>query len=255
MNKLRSKKIGLALGGGAVLGAAHIGVVKAIEEMDIPVEYISGTSIGALVAALFAFGMTGKEIEEIALDLRWIDMSGLALSNYGLLSNRKIKNFIRVHIGDVRFEESKIPLAIITTDLAKGEKVTFNRGRVAEAIMASCSIPGIFIPVEIEDRILVDGGIMENVPVPSLKEIGAKVTIGVDLNAKHSLTSPDNIIQVLINTIHITLRNATKDQADMADLLISPDLSEFNYYQTDQVAELIKKGYEESIKVLKDFKH
>jgi NTE family protein len=253
MSEVKNDKIGLALGGGAVLGAAHVGVVKALEELAIPIEYVSGTSIGSLVAALYAFGIKGNEMERIAMDLKWLDISGLTLSNYGLLSNKKMERFIMEHLGDVRFEDSEIPLAIIATNLTKGEKVMLNEGRVADAIMASCCIPGVFVPVEIDGNLLVDGGIMENVPIPSLKEIGAKFTIGVDLNAEHSLVKPNNIVEVIINTIHITLRNVTKSQAEKADLLITPDLSEFNYYQTDQVAELIKKGYEESKKVLKDF--
>ena len=249
MPEITNEKIGLALGGGAVLGAAHVGVVKALEEADIRIEYISGTSIGSLVAALYAFGISGKEMEKIARDLKWLDISSLTLSNFGLLSNKKMERFIMEHLGDVRFEDSEIPLAIIATNLSKGEKVMLNKGRVADAIMASCCIPGIFVPVEIEGNLLVDGGIMENVPIPSLKEIGAKYTIGVDLNAEHTLVEPGNIVEVIINTIHITLRNITKNQAEKADLLITPDLSEFNYYQTDQVAELIQKGYEESNKV------
>ena len=116
------KKIGLALGNGAVLGAAHIGVIRSIEEYDVPVEYISGTIIGAFIAALYAFDLGWQKIREIALDLDWLDISGLSLSEYGLLTNRKTGNVITESLGDVQFKDSRIPLAVIATDIARGKK-------------------------------------------------------------------------------------------------------------------------------------
>ncbi|HDP97696.1 MAG TPA: patatin, partial [bacterium] len=161
----RKNKIGLALGGGAVLGAAHIGVLKAMEELDIPVHFVAGTSIGALVAALYAFGKDYKQIEKIAAELDWLDVSGLSLSQYGLLSNKKLGKIINKAIGDVDFEDARIPLAMIATDISHGKEVVLKQGNVATAVMASTCIPGIFIPVEIEGKLLVDGGVVENVPI------------------------------------------------------------------------------------------
>ena len=250
MGKIETKNIGLALGGGAVLGAAHIGVIRAIEENELPIKYVSGTSIGALVAALYAFGKNWEEIREISKDLNWLDLSGLSISKYGLLSNKKIGNIIFDHLGDVELEESKIPLSIIATDIAAGKRVVLNDGSVADAVMASTCIPGIFEPIEKDDQLLVDGGIMENVPLVSLTEMGANYKIGVDLNSKQSLVKPGNIVELMINTVHITLRNVTRFQTPKADLLISPDLSDFNYYQISQVPALIQKGYSESKKAI-----
>ena len=252
MKKLKkNKKIGLALGGGAALGAAHIGVLRALEEFDISISYVAGTSIGAFVAAFFAFNVHWKKISEIALKLNWLDISAISLSKMALLSNEKLGNLITEHIGDVSFDQSKIPVAMISTNISNGEKVILKQGNVARAVMASTCIPGIFIPVEIEDKLLVDGGIVENVPITPLKEMGADFIIAVDLNAEYSHKKPGNIVEVLLNTFDFTLMNATKLQTEEADFLIKPDLSSFSIVDAKQTADLIEKGYQEAKKELK----
>jgi NTE family protein len=247
----KKKKIGLALGGGAVLGAAHIGVLKAIEEQKISINCIAGTSAGALVAALFAFGKSSDEIEKIAMDLDWFEISELSLSKYGLLSNKRLGKIITDNIGDVKFGDAGIPLAMVATDIATGKKVVLKKGKVEEAVMASTCIPGIFSPVEINKKMLVDGGIVDNVPVSVLKELGAGYLIGVDLYAEHTQQKPGNIIEIILNTYNFVLMNATKLQTGDADLLIKPDLSKFNMVDPEQVPDLIKKGYAEAKKALK----
>ena len=180
----RKKKIGLALGGGAVLGAAHIGVLKAIEEFNIPISYIAGTSIGAIISAFYAFGKNWEEMAILLKGLNWLDISRISLSQFGLLSNKKLGKLITDNLGDVTFDEACIPLAMIATDITSGEKVVLKSGNVAAAVMASSCIPGIFIPVEIDNRLLVDGELVENVPVTPLKEMGANFIISVDLFGK-----------------------------------------------------------------------
>ena len=238
-----NRKIGLALSGGSILGAAHIGVLRALEELDIPVSYVAGTSIGAFISALYAFDKSWQEIEDIVMELNWLDISGMSLSRYGLLSNDKLGQIITDNIGHVCFEQAQIPVAMIATDISSGEKVVLREGNVATAVMASTCIPGIFVPVEIDDRLLVDGGIVENVPISPLEEMGADFIIGVDLNAKNSYKTPGNIIEVLLNAFHFTMRSATNLQTAEAGVLITPDLSSFNSIDTAQVADLIDIGY------------
>ncbi|HPI68246.1 MAG TPA: patatin-like phospholipase family protein [Bacteroidales bacterium] len=245
------KNTGLALGGGAVLGAAHVGTVRAIEELNIRIHYIAGTSIGAFVAAFYAFGKSWKELEKIASVINWLDITGISLSRYGLLSNEKLGDMIIEQIGDKNIEDSEIPLAMVATDITTGEKVILKKGSVAQAVRASTCIPGIFMPVEIDGQMLVDGGVVENVPVNTVKEMGAEYIIGVDLNAKYSYEKPDNILDVILNSFNFLMLQSDKLQTDNADLLIKPDLSSFNRSDTDQVDELMKKGYEDSINVLK----
>jgi NTE family protein len=251
MRKPKSdQKIGLALGGGAVFGAAHVGVLRALAEREIPISAVSGTSIGAFVAALYAFGKSWEEIREIALELRWLDVSGMSLSRYALLSNRKLGEMVIDAIGNVDIDEARIPLAVTATDIASGDRVVLLEGGVADAVMASASIPGIFIPVEIGDRLLVDGGVVENVPLSPLSQLGADFFIGVDLNAKKVHQRPTNIIDVLLNSLDFAMRNATRTQTAGADIRIEPDLSEFNKLDAGQTADLIERGYSEATRIL-----
>lgn len=245
-------KIGLALGGGAVLGAAHIGVVRAIEELEIDVEHIAGTSIGALVGAFYAFGKKWEDIEEIALELEWIDIGGVSLSRYGLLSNEKLGKLITKHLDDKQIEDADVPLAIITTDITNGEKVIFEKGSVADAIMASMCIPGIFQPVELNGKMLVDGGVIENVPISSARELGAEYIIGVDLNAKHTYQKPKHILDVILNSFHFLMKNSGKLHVQKADFLLEPDLSSFNRSDMGQVKDLIEKGYQDAKEQLQE---
>ncbi|MBN2424154.1 MAG: patatin-like phospholipase family protein [Calditrichaceae bacterium] len=247
----KNKKLGLALGGGAVLGAAHIGVLKAFEESDLTISYITGTSIGALIAAFCAFNKSSSEIEKIAKDINWPDISSISLSQFGLLSNEKLGKLIIENIGNVNIEDAAIPLSVIATDIANGQKVILKKGKLKEAVMASACIPGIFIPVEIDNKLLVDGGIVENVPTITLKNMGADYIVGVDLNAGNSHKKPDNIIEVLLNTFDFTIMTATKLQTAKANIIIKPGLSAFNMIDTDQVPDLIDAGYQEAVKVIR----
>ncbi len=242
---------GLALGGGAVLGAAHIGVLRAFTEREFPVRYVSGTSIGAFIGALYAGGLSLDTIETIALDLRWLDISRIRPTRYGLLSNEKLGDILKERLGDSRIEDSKIPLAMVATDISSGEKVVLDKGDLASAVMASTCIPGVFSPVEINGRLLVDGGVVENVPISPLREMGAEFVVGIDLNAHSGSKRPQNIVEVLLNTFDFILINATRLQTRKADLLIEPDLSAFSMVDTEQVAELIAVGYRETLAFLK----
>jgi NTE family protein len=245
-----NKKIGLALGGGVALGAAHVGVLKALDEADIKIDYITGTSVGAFVAAFVAFGNPWQDIKEIALNLKWIDIANISLSRYGLLANEKIGELIIENIGDRDMEDSNIPLAMTATNAANGEKITLKKGSVAEAVMASTCIPGIFKPIEKGDLMLVDGGIVENVPINTTKQLGAEFIIGVDLNAKYSYEKPDNIFDVILNSFHFIMKQSTKIQTEDADLLIEPDLSKYSRSDINQIEKMIKRGYKDAKTVL-----
>ncbi len=242
------KKIGLALGGGAVLGAAHIGVLKALEELNIKVSYLTGTSIGALIGSIYAFHKDYTAAKEVVIDLTWRDISSLSISKFGLFSNQKMHDFVQETIGDVSFDQADIPMAFVATNITTGEKVILNQGKVAEAVMASSCIPGLFHPVEINDTLLVDGGIVENVPISPLAEMGADYIIAIDLNTNHTYQQPQNLIDVLLNTFHFTLSTATKVQTKPADVLIKPDLSAFSRVDVKHAQGLMDAGYNETLK-------
>ena len=235
--------VSLALGGGAVLGAAHVGVLKALDEHDVKVLQISGTSIGAFIATLYAFGKKPAEIEKIVTELDWLDVTKFTLSKYGILSNEALGKQLTSELGDVDFDEAEIPLTLVATDISSGKKILLNKGKVARAVMASSCIPGAFIPVDIDDRLLVDGGLVENVPISPLRESGADFIIGVDLNAGRHYQRPDDIIDVLANAIDIAIDNVTRSQTTDADLLIAPELASYSRRDTSRSAELIEEGY------------
>lgn len=247
----KKAKIGLALGGGAVLGAAHVGILKAIDELGIEVSAISGTSIGALMAAFYAFGKNPLEVKEIMIDLSWRDISSLSLSSYGLFTNDKIDKLIEQYFGKTDFSEANIPLSIIATNIGNGKKAVLETGDLGKAVSASMAIPGVFQPVEIDGELLVDGGIVENVPVSPFKGKEVDFIIAVDLNAQHTYSEPKNIVGVLMNSFHFALSTASKVQTAKADLIIQPDLSAFNHIDVDQAEELMKSGYDAAMNELK----
>jgi NTE family protein len=237
--------VGLALGGGATLGAAHIGVLKAIEEMSIDVHCISGTSIGAYVSALYAFGTSPADIEEEIRGLNWLDISGFSLERikFGLFTNDKLGKSLEKMLGSAQISDSELPLAIVATDISSGKKVELTECAVSQAVMASTAVPGIFSPVEIDGQMLVDGGLVENVPVTPLRELGADLIIGVDLSARRSYRKPDDLIDVLMNSIDIAIDNATRLQTSKADIVISPELSAYSRTDTAQISELVDEGF------------
>lgn len=250
MNDGLDKKIGLALGGGAILGAAHVGVLRALEERKIKICSIAGTSIGAFIATMYAFGLSPGEIEDKTKDLNWLDAASFSISRYGLLSNEKLGDILIETLGDVSFEDAQIPLAMVATDIGACQKVVLKEGNVAEAVMASTCIPGIFIPVEINDQLLVDGGLVENVPLTPLKDLGADIVWGVDLNAKRKYRKPDDIIDILANALDLAIDNATRLQTEEADLLIAPELSAYNRADVENLDDLIKEGYDAAREIL-----
>jgi len=245
------EKLGIALGGGAALGAAHVGVLKALFEQGVKPEFISGTSIGAFVAAHVAFGTTIDDLEKIATDLDWLDITGLKLSKLGILSNERLGQSVLDQFGKVDIQDADIPLSMISTDISTGEKVVLNEGPLYKAVMASTCLPGVFTPVEWDNMLLVDGVLCENVPVSPLREMGAKDIIAVDLTTNREYKRPDDIVDVLVNTFDIGLNNMIKQQiSDDNIFMIQPKLSAYNKADTSQTEKLIEEGYEAAKKAL-----
>ncbi len=187
MNLLKKKyKTGLALGSGAARGFAHIGVLKALKENNIPVDIMAGSSMGALVGACYARDGDITDLEEIVLNLDWKQLAQLADPNLallfkGVIHGKKVKELLKTIIGDVKFKDLKIPLAVVATDVTTGEEVVIKEGSVIEAVRASISIPAIFMPVKFRNRFLIDGGIVNPVPVKVAKDMGAEFVIACNV--------------------------------------------------------------------------
>jgi NTE family protein len=243
-------KVGIALGGGSALGFAHIGVLKALEENGIVVDCISGTSAGAVIGALYAFGISFKDIEDEASSLNWKKLAKIHPSAMGITTNLAIREVLEKHIGkDADIADAKISLAIVTTDIETGAKIIFRAGNVIDAVLASSCLPGLFAPVEVDGCLLVDGGITENVPLSPLKGMGADITIGVNLLRYRKYSRPKNIMGVLVNSFDmINHRISSQLKFNDVNILIEPNLS--NYYMGDiyKWKEISDRGYEETLK-------
>lgn len=247
-------ELGIALGGGAALGAAHIGVLKAFAEANIEFDCLTGTSIGSCIAALYVFGMDLEAIQEIMADLNWLSITNLNPSKLGLLGNDKLGDIVRQSLGEVTFEDAPKRLAIVTTDIATGEKIVLDSGPIEQAIMASCAIPGLFSPVEVNGRLLVDGGLAENVPVDTLRAMGVETSIGVDLVEKTVLMPPTTLVDIVVNMTYILLARARSNELEQADHIITPDTSSFSMVKTNQVAGLVEVGYEAAAELVEEIK-
>lgn len=268
-------KLGLALSGGGAKGFAHVGVLKVLEEVNMPIDCIAGTSMGAIIGALYALGYDAKTLEEIALTTDWqsvfsddIPRRALAMQEKlrderymvsfpiqskriklpsGLSAGQRISTMITRltwpahHIQD--FTALPIPFACVAADLANGDAVTLTSGFLPEALRASMAIPTVFTPVKLQNRLLVDGGLVRNFPVEDARSLGAQMVIGVDVSAK--LESPDSLesfLDVMLQTIGFLEVASQKRQQQLCDILLEPNLGEVRTFSFDRVREAIAAG-------------
>jgi NTE family protein len=234
-------RIGVALGGGFARGIAHLGVLRVLQEENIPIDYLTGTSAGALLAISFASGHTIPEIERQARATRFKDFGNWKLSWLGLASNQKLEHYPRKFLGVSTFEDLKIPLAIAATDLGTGEAVYFSHGQLGPALRASCAYPGMFVPVEINGRMLVDGFLAAPVPVDAARSIGADLVIAVFLEAANNRT-PSSIVDVIGLSFAILQRHADLEWRARADIIIEPVVKDFLWDDFEKTSELIAAG-------------
>jgi NTE family protein len=236
-------KVGLALGGGVARGLAHIGVLKVLEEERIGIDLVAGTSVGSLIGALFCSGLGWRHIYEAAVDVRWKDLVRPALPGLGLVKTDRFERMVGRLIRDARFEDLKIPFKAVAVDITTGEEVVLDRGPVALAVRASCSLPGIFEPTAWEGRLLVDGGLVNDVPADVVRRMGAERVIGVDLNHDRvSTRPPDSLIDVIIYSLNILIRSNIQKGITHADCLVVPDLEGFGYRNLRRLEECIERG-------------
>jgi NTE family protein len=248
-------KLGLALGGGSALGFAHIGVLKALEESDIIIDSISGTSAGAIIAALYAFGISFKDIEQEADKLDWKKLAKIYPSKLGVTNNKAIREILERHLGKkADIADANIPLAIVATDIENGSKVVFKSGPVIDAVLASSCLPGLFSPIKIEGLMLVDGGLVENVPISPLKGF-VDVIVAVNLLRYRRYTKPKSIMGVLVNSFDmINHRISAQPRQSDVNILIEPDLSDYFMGDIKKWKELSDKGYLETQKYISEIK-
>ncbi len=243
-------KVGLALGAGAARGLANLGVLQVLSEEEIPIHIIAGTSAGAVVGCLYAAGSDLNVLGRMVEELDWNDLTGLALSRLGLISTDKIYNMLRVLTRNLDFEELAIPAAVVATDLETGKEVVLDSGSVADAVRASLSIPGVFVPAEINGRLLVDGALVNRVPADICRHMGADVVIAVDVGFAPLRGKIRNLPDVIIQTNDILSRQAALHQGISADCLIVPDLGNVSLTQLNRSSEIVEKGRQAALQSL-----
>jgi NTE family protein len=233
--------IGIALSGGSALGIAHIGVLKSLRDHNVEIGCIAGTSAGALVAACYAFDIPLEKITEKASKLSWYSVSKFSFSTLGFVSNVALGKILKEFLGGKNIEDATIPLAIVATDIESGERVVFRKGSVLDALLASTSIPGIFVPHEFEGRLLVDGGLVDNLPFAALDELGATMKIGVDVNRWISRARPKNLLDMIVKSFEIA--TTYRDPLEGNEILIEPHLEKFSPSDFNKAEQLVDEGY------------
>lgn len=242
-------KIGIALSGGAARGNAHVGVLRAFAENNIPIDVVAGTSCGSIVGGALAAGMSLDEIEELGRKLRWRHIGRLTMSRLGVQSNERLETYLRARLPVSRFEDLSIPFAAVATDLKTGSAVIMrDQGDVPFAIRASCTIPGWYVPVtDVHGCQLVDGGLVAVIPSMAARSLGADIVIAVDVNADGATffgSSTRSIVGVLLQSMLAFQKTASHYQLESADVVIRPKVGHIRWDQIRRADELVAAGYQ-----------
>ncbi|MFC4320292.1 patatin-like phospholipase family protein [Litchfieldia salsa] len=242
-------KIGLALGSGGARGFAHLGVIKVLKEENIPIDLIAGSSMGALVGAFYGTGLDIDKLYKLAYAFKRKYYLDFTVPKMGFISGNRVKELIRMFTKNKNIEDLQIPLSIVATDLLKGERVVFNKGPVASAVRASIAIPGILVPERIDGRVLVDGGVVDKVPISILKEMGADIVIAVDVSSVKMIEEITSIYDVILQSIEIMQNEIMKYRVMEADVMISPLVTQYSSRAFTNIEDIIRIG-EDSARVM-----
>jgi NTE family protein len=235
--------IGIALGGGFARGLAHIGVLKVLEEEGIPVNFIAGTSVGAVIGAAYCSGISAQELVEVAGLVRFKHFARWTISRYGIASNDRMTGFLNKILKVKTFEELKIPLAVAATDFVTGDGVVFRSGSLIDAVRASCAYPGMFLPVNVNGRLLIDGMLAHPVPTLPLREMGADRVLAVYLSAHWvNLKGPRHVFDVVGQCFSIAQQRMCGIWESAADAVLTPDVRGFSYDGFERASELVLSG-------------
>ena len=239
-----SVEIGLALGGGAMRGMAHIGVLQVLEEHDIKVKYLTGCSIGAVVGSAYACGAPLDMLGKLALSLDEKDFVDVTVPRLGFIRGNRAMTIIRTLTHDMNFEQTKIPFAVNAVDLQSGECVTFNSGKIYPAVRASMAVPGVFEPANIGGRQLVDGGVAQRVPLKVAKAMGDALLVGVDVGYRGSerAEKASGTIDVIRRSLDLMEWEMAKGYETLADVMILPQVQHIIPISLRQAEECIALG-------------
>lgn len=250
----KHKTVGLALGGGGAKGLAHIGVIKALLNAGINIDFIAGTSMGALVGGYYAATKDIKALEDMAYSLKRSDIFPiteiLKRKDGALFRGKSVADLLKREFGDTKIENCQIPFTAIATDVSNGDEVLINQGSLMEAVKASVALPAIFAPVKIGDRLFMDGGLVNPVPADIVKKMGAEYVIAVDVSSKW-MTAPEELIKmhdlysIVANAFSIIEYQTAKLPLKSADIVLRPPVLNYDWLDFSRAKELVKIGERE----------
>ena len=256
--ELPKPKIALVLGGGAARGFAHVGVIRALEQEKIPIDLIVGTSVGSLIGAIYAYDMSSMELEWTAFLLEKDSLFDYgmftAFTGMGVAKGDKLEEFVKSKVPVENIENLKIPFAAVATDLNRGTRVILDKGSVAKAVRASSAIPGVFPPVNHQGRMLVDGGVIDNIPVSVAREKGADIVIAVDIGENLLNFNITNLLDVMQQSIAIMGAENAKYKKREADVLIAPKIGDVGMLDFTQKKRCMMAGIEATQRSMPDIK-
>ena len=249
MKKL--SEVNLVLSGGAAKGIAHIGVLKAIEDLGVKIKRISGSSAGALVSVFYSYGYSPDDMLKLVKEINWFKVFKFKPPKYGLIGWEKAHEIMEELVPVYKIEELKIPVHICCVDLFSGKPIYFNEGELYPILFGSCSLPGIFEPIFYKNFLLVDGGIMNNLPVEPFENLNEPV-VCVDVLPISQEREIKNIIQILIRSFFLAVRANSDSRKKFCDYIIAPELGNFSPFDVHKADEIFKVGYESALKVLSE---
>ncbi|WP_211220347.1 patatin-like phospholipase family protein [Halalkalibacillus halophilus] len=242
MKSVTRPKIGLALGSGGARGFSHIGVIKTLLDHDIPIDLIAGSSMGALVGSFYGAGQRIENIYNLALTFKKKYFMDITVPKMGLLHGERIKSYIRMFTYEKKLEEFNIPVHVIATDVYDGSKVVFKEGDASTAVRASISIPGIFVPEKVDGRLLIDGGVIDRVPIAEVREMGADIIIAVDCSKFEENKDIYSIYDIIMQSIDIMQDEITSHRMMDADFVLRPEVFKYSSRDYTNTSEIIAAG-------------
>jgi NTE family protein len=243
-------KLALVLGAGSSKGFAHIGVLKILESNKIPIHMVVGTSVGSAVGSLYAYGYNAFELQKMSFSIEKGDVIDLTIPDNGFIKGEKLEEFINKTLKYTPIEKLKIPFYAVATDILTGQEIVFGKGNTGTAVRASCSIPGIFRPVKIADRMYVDGGVVSPVAVDAARKFGADIVIAVDISTSVERTIPENTIETILQSLNIMYSKLASIQLSQADVVIRPKVGHIGSSDFSKRHEAILEGEKAALEAL-----
>lgn len=243
-------KLGLALSGGGTRGIAHLGVLKAFAERRIRFDYVAGTSAGSLVGAIYC---SGANLDDVIAETKTVTRKELINKRFVIGSDSdNIRRLADKFLQGMTFGDLQTPFSCVAVDIVSGREVVLSRGSVSRAVSASCAVPALFTPVQYDDMLLVDGGLLNNMPADVCRQMGADIVVGVDLNHNRGNKGarPRNLMDTLAATWNITTKSTMYKGQHNSDLVIEPELTEYKNTSLNDVDDRIQAGYDATVKVM-----